>query len=293
MSVEDQRLRRRRVGWMSPARVLTAATGAAAVVTVATMVSVASAAPPHSTLVSTPSTVTFDISSATVQNVAVGLDSGCQNVFVKGQTYSITANSENTSVATVNPPASGALNCNFNGTNPTATFTISTYSYSSDPTKACNAVAGSPTAVDFTPVAGPYGIQKQLSGAQVAVTVTDTTNLCGGDQNPGGGGGGDIRPAAPAVANGYLNASPAAYDACKATFSPSAGKGWRGATISAIAAWMPKPESVKEDTTIFPDASDWVAYVRSEVDHLCQVPGEPDSFDPAPYEPPLVAYSGT
>ena len=237
----------------------------------------ASADPPSSTLQASPTSVALDIGGPTSAPVAVGLDGGCLNVFVHGQKYSVSAVSENTGVATVSPDVSPGIHCGA-----TTPFTVSTYSFVTNPTAACAAVSGSPTAIDFAPIAGPSGIQKKLSGTGISVTVADAGNLCDG----GGGvtgcppscpGSGD-RMAAPGVTNGYLNANDAVASQCASVFGP---KAWRGNLIKFIAAWMPKPESIKEAPPVgaFADPNDWTDYVTSEVNDVCHT-GIGPSFDP-------------
>ena len=218
----------------------------------------ASAAPPSSSLVATPTSVSLDIGGPTSAPVSVGLDAGCLNVFIHGQAYSVASVSQNTAVATASPDVSPGIHCG-----DTTSVTVATSAYSANPTAACAAVAASPTTVTFTPVAGPSGIQKKLVGTSIQVTVTNTGGLlCGG--GGGGGGGGGSNPAAPAVANAYLNANAALSAACKAAFGNS--KSWRGALISSIAGWMPKPESVKDDASLYPD---WVGFVQDHVNTVC------------------------
>jgi len=71
-----------------------------------------------------------------------------------------------------------------------------------------------------------------------------------------------------AVANHYLNNSDNAYlSHCKSTVG--GGKDWRGRVITAITAWMPLPESIKNDTTLYPTDDDWINYVTAQVDVIC------------------------
>lgn len=39
--------------------------------------------------------------------------------------------------------------------------------------------------------------------------------------------------------------------------------------ISDLAGWMPKPESIKDDPTVFPTDASWVNYVTNQVDYYC------------------------
>jgi hypothetical protein len=236
---------------------------------------VASADPPLSTLVANPTAVSLDLSGPTTQNVTVNLDSNCLAAFKVGQTYTVTATITDTGVATVSPGTSVALYCG-GSTGPfQASFTVT-------------AVCPGTTTLNLDPVAGPPGIQKKLSGTQVPVSVTDVNNIgCNTTPPPPSG----HRPAAPAVANAYLDANSSVTSACKSPYS-AAKNAWRGALISSIAAWMPTPESVKDNLSIFPTDADWIDYVTSEVNHKCGLSSSiPDSFDPTPFIPPLVAYT--
>lgn len=253
---------------------------------------IASADPPSSTLVANLTSVTVDIGGPVSMPVSVGLDSGCLNVFVHGQKYSVGAMSEDTGVATVSPDVSPGIHCGN-----TTGFTVATYSFATNPTAACAAFATHTTTIDFTPVSGPPGIQSKLAGTSIGVTVKDAQNLCGGGVvtgcPPSCPNSGD-RMAAPGVTNAYLNAVDTSVpgnvvDKCTAAFGP---KAWRGNLIKFIASWMPKPESIKEapPVGVFADSNDWVDYVTSEVNDVCKT-GIAASFDPtgiaglSPYTP--------
>jgi hypothetical protein len=227
---------------------------------------------PSSTLVANPAAVTLDIAGPTSAEVNVALDpTTCVNVFNNGQTYTVAAVSGNTSTASVSPANSSALHCS----TATPTFTISITPQS------CAALGV--TTIDFAPVAGPPGIQDKLTGTSVSVTVSDNGGLCtsGGGGTTGGGG----LPAAPAVTNAYLDASSAVAAKCQSTFGT---KSWRGNLLSFIAHWMPVPESVKDDSSIFGNGQ-WVDYVTTEVNHKCGFSAS-DSFDPTPF-PGLPRYT--
>ena len=245
-------------------------------------------AAPSSTLVASPNNLTaanaLDVVNAPSAQVSVSLDPNCFNVFKKGQTYTIGAVSGDTTVATVSPSGSGALHCG-----DSATFTVSAV---------CSAAGGS-TNITFTPVAGPSGIQKKLAGTAVPVQVTNVTSAaCNPGPPPPTPG---ANPAAPAVANLYLDNNPlvpntsgnTVNDTCKTLL----GKNWRGQVISAVAHWMPTPESVKD--TYFADPNDWLLYVETEVNALCNVSSggflESDgsgSQSGATFGSPLMPYSG-
>lgn len=238
--------------------------GVAALITASGLLSVVvgtANAAPSSTLVATPGAVSLVVGGPS-QAVNVVLDSGCVNALKNGLHYTVAVGTYNSSIATVSG-TSGAYNCGDSG----ATFTIAP-------------VACGTTNVTFNPVVGnnggqnPKGVQKMLSGVTVPVTVTDPANPTCGTITPGDGRG---RPAAPAVANMYLNASDPAYSAaCKKVAFKNAPS-WRGNLISTVAGWMPKPESIKDDLSVFPTDNDWVNYVTNQVDYFCKVPGSTPS----------------
>jgi hypothetical protein len=263
----------------STPRLLAAVLAAAAlgVVTAAT----ATADPPQSTLVANPAAVTFDIGGTTSAPVNVGLDAGCINPLNNGQSYTIVATSGSTAVAAVSPGPSAELKCG-----QTAPFAVSTTAWSSgigaNNTAACAAVGS--TSLRFTPVISAGGLQKKLHGVDVPVTVTDTADLCGDGGGGGGGGGGGTNPAAPAVANGALNTDPALSALCKKRFGNA--KSWRGSTISFIADWMPKPESIKDADGV---KDIWATYVVNELNTLC---GGATDADAAAYPTTYPALSG-
>lgn len=234
----------------------------------------AAADQPLSTLVASPTSVSLDIAGPTTGGVDVGLDAGCLNAFGnkngKGQTYGVLGVSDNTAVATVSQEVDNR-HCAY----PTlpAHFTVTTSAYPTDlndpnyASKVAAACAAVGTAtVTFTPVAAPPGLSGKLQGTTVGVTVTNSTGLdCSGGGTPPPPTG-DHNPAAPAVANAYLNNNTDVVSACQKQFP---GKAWRGNLISAIAHWMPTPESVKDDAALFPN-NDWAVYVQSEVDTACK-----------------------
>ncbi|MGN6162380.1 MAG: hypothetical protein ACTHOG_11855 [Marmoricola sp.] len=211
-----------------------------------------------SNLIATPNPVSLTVGGA-AQPVSVVLDSNCPNALNNGLTYSVATGAYNTSVVTVSG-TSGSYHCGDAG----ATFTFTP-------------VACGSTSVTFQPVVGnrggvnPAGAQKKVGPVTVPVTVTDPNNpSC---LSTGGGGGGD-RPAAPAVANMYLNSSDAAYTkACRQHVGNT--NNWRGIVISDIAGWMPLPESIKDDPSVFPDDASWVNYVTAQVDYYCGASSTP------------------
>lgn len=237
-----------------------AATAVAASMAGAATLTTASADPKISTLIANPTTVTVDLANSAGVPVTVALDSGCSAAFKQGQQYSITATVGLPVVATVAPSVSGALNCNGDPTKGavnSATFTI----------KAKCVTAPTKTTVNFTPVAGPPGIQNKLAGTSIEVNVTNAaaTTCDGGGVIEEGGD----NPAAPAVANAYLNANPDAAKACKDHFGT---KSWRGSAISGVAAIMPTPESIKDTM----DADAWVnQVVTTMLDPVCGITPPP------------------
>ena len=211
----------------------------------------AQAAPPEvSYLQASPTGVTVDVNPAAVSpahsaNVVVGLDSNCPNAVAHGQSYGIAP--DVSPYVSVSPASVSGLKCG-----QTATFAIS-------------GVAATPTGgidLPFNPVNSAPGQQRKLGGTTVHVVVIDTTGGGCTTDCPTASG----RPAAPAVANAYLGDDPGLVSACKATFG---AKAWRGTVISKVADWMPKPESIKDDTTVFPEDSDWIIYVQTAVNGLC------------------------
>lgn len=226
----------------------------------------------QSYLTASPSSVSIDLNGGTNPvAVSVALDSKCPNALVTGHSYNIGAVVADTTVATLDKDSAGPLNCSSGAANPTASFNV-------------EGLACGSTSVTLTPVVNPNGnsdnaapgIQRKVNPVSVPVTVTDSASVdpaCGGG-TPGGGG---ANPAAPAVANMYLNGSKAAdqvvWNACQA--ADGGNKNWRGDLVSYIAAWMPTPESVKDDTSVFPNpdpttgGDDWTLYVEQEVNNLC------------------------
>src|SRR2546423_365206 len=57
----------------------------------------------------------------------------------------------------------------------------------------------------------------------------------------------------PAVANALINTVDGLASACQ----KGRGKNWRGDVISTIANNMPKPESIKDDLSVYPTDADW------------------------------------
>lgn len=212
-------------------------------------------------LTATPSSVTLDLSGVNTAQVNVGLDSNCINALgapgKNSPTYSVLVGTYDTTIVTVTGTSSS-----YKCSNAGATFTFT-------------GMACGTANVPFDPAVAnaggqdPGGLQNKLGGTSVDVTVIDSLSLdpnCGGQiNNPPPGG----RPAAPAVANHYLNfVVDSSYIAsCKHTVG--GGSNWRGIVISDVAAWMPLPESIKDDTSVFPNDWDWYSFVYSAVNAIC------------------------
>jgi hypothetical protein len=215
--------------------------------------------PPDSVLLADPTSVTVNVydtpalgDPAHTATVTLGLDPNCSNAI--GVTkYTIVPGVS--SYVSVSPASSAALDCD-----DTATFTVTGV--------AVTPASPPDTLLNFAAVAANNGLQKKIGGTNIVIVVVDTT--------PEGGGGCEQtstcppsgeRPAAPAVANAYLNSNPQAAAACKAAYGT---KDWRGRVISKVAADMPKPESVKDDTDEYPLDSDWINFVTTTlVDPQC------------------------
>lgn len=244
--------------------------------------------PPPSHLVVTDGNnpLAINVASSNQGVVTAQLDpTTCFNALGTGQTYAITSQSD-TSTVSVSPSESGALQCagqTKKNLPDSQAFTV---------TVDTNAVCGLgsfASNVYLNPVAGPNGIQNKMTGPlDVTVNVSGIPD-CTSSGNPPPPPVTGANPAAPAVANAYLNAA-AGQDlasTCRSLF----GKNWRGTVISAVAAWMPRPESIKDDPAV---AGIWISYVRTEVDHICGYAGanELASADiPTGTTPPLPAYN--
>jgi hypothetical protein len=203
------------------------------------------AAPPvKSNLVASPTAVTVDVWSGAANHQAtvnVHLDENCVQA-TDSTKYSIAAGDTGLSFS-VSPAVSGLLDCT-----QSANFTITGL-----------VATTSPVTLHFSPLGKNQGVQKKLgNGVDVFVTVEDhsptPTASCTTDcPTPG------ARPAAPAVSNALINMNADLANACKI----GRGKNWRGDVISTVAHTMPKPESVKDNTAVFPTLEDWVAFVKN------------------------------
>jgi hypothetical protein len=206
-------------------------------------------APPDSVLVANPTSLQLDVNPLAPTagfphsaQVTVGLDANCQNAITHTK-YTIVPGTS--SFVSVSPSMSGALSCG-----QTFTFTVT----------GTAVTAGS--TLDFAAVAKNQGLQKKIGGTSISIVVIDTTgtgsdctqtNTC--PVNTG-------RPAAPAVANALLNTVDGLAAKCQTVFT---GKDWRGRVISTIAGAMPKPESIKDNTVVFPTDADWFLFVKNSL----------------------------
>jgi hypothetical protein len=230
------------------------------------------AAPTVSMLQLTPAG-TINVTFPGSTNVSVALDPAtCPAALDGGLSYNAIASTANSATATVGigAPSTG-IHCDGS-----ISFTVT-------------ATGCGDTTATFTPVAynknGKLvpGANKKLAGTTVGVHVTGDGCVIGGNEVPPPAG---TNPAAPAVANQYINeqlgTDYAAFTCANGGYK-KAGKLWRGALIKDVAAWMPRPESVKDNTAIFATSGDWVDFVVSEVDSLCASTGN------IPFFPALAA----
>ena len=192
-------------------------------------------------VVSPPGPFLFDgASGPTTQDVTVGLDTdSCLHAFSGGQSYTIVAKSDNTDVATVPTAPSAALKCG-----DTTTVTIT-------------GVGNGGATITFDAVSSP-GLQGQITNNHVNVTGQNFSTDGGG--NPDGHG----KPAAPAVANGFLRANPDQAATCKAYYGTNS---WHGKLIHAVAKWAAENHYGKLKNSMSDDA--WMTLVENEVISLC------------------------
>jgi hypothetical protein len=176
--------------------------------------------------------------------VTVSLDyNTCLQAF-NNKPFGLVASDDNSSAITVTPSFYTTLLC----TDSSRQFTLT-------------GVANGGATIKFN-VDAPKGLEGQTSGAQVNV-VSSGFSTDGGGNPPG-----HDRPAAPAVANGFLNTA-SQTDACKAAYDGD--KNWHGQFIRNVAKWQAVHHlgKAKDDTSQFPLDTDWIAYVQTEVDMLC------------------------
>jgi hypothetical protein len=191
--------------------------------------------------VTPPGPFVFDgTSGPTTQDVSVGLDKdSCLKAFSGGQSYTIVAKSDNTAVATVPTAPSAALQC---GDATTVTIT---------------GVGNGGATIEFDAVSAP-GLQSQVTNARVQVTGQNFST--DGGPNPDGHG----KPAAPAVANGFLRANADQAATCKASYGTNS---WHGQLIHAVAKWAAENHYGKLKNTMSDD--EWMTLVENEVISLC------------------------
>lgn len=179
-------------------------------------------------------------------DVFAGLDSNCSQA-ISSTMYKVVP-SPTSGFFTVSPTSASGLTCG-----QAQDFTITGV--------AATVPAG--VTLTFTPLAKNGGLTKKLGGpVTITVVVVDTTgggNPCTVNCTPAG------QPAAPAIANETLGINSDLAGACQKTFGP---KAWHGNTISAVAAAMPTPESVK-------DTIDWTTYVDPSGNPYATPPGSP------------------
>ena len=189
-----------------------------------------------------PNPITVTNLAPTAQ-VTVSLDyNSCLQAF-NNKAFGLVASDDNPSAVTVTPAFYSGLFCG-----DSRTFTLT-------------GIANGGATIRFD-VDAPTGLEGQTSGAQVNVQSTGFSTSGGG--NPPG----HTRPAAPAVANGFLNTQ-AQADACKAAYNGD--RSWHGEFIRDVAKWQAANHlgKAKDDTTRFPADTDWIAYVQAEVNILC------------------------
>lgn len=218
----------------------------------------ASANPKISNLVQTagPNPVVVDINAkgfqnpttlATVTNehsvnITLALDSNCPSALDTPSshgTYGVTPGSLGTN-GTVAPVGNvDSLKCG-----DTATFKIT-----GGPTPTSN----TGVTLTFLPVASAPGQSKKLGSFSITVIVTDQAGT-----STSSGGSSQGNPAAPAVANTYLNGNN--FATCPAYAKK------RGSLMNQVAAAMPKPESIKDDDAFW-DAHNlsWQGYVVQDI----------------------------
>jgi hypothetical protein len=202
--------------------------------------------------------LTADVAHPNPAVLAVGLDSNCPPALKNGLHYGVSVGTGWDSTVINVTGGGGTLQCG-----DTVNVNIQ------------GLKCGGPTNVELDPVVGnkpgtnTTGVQKQVGPTTVAVTVVDSSSAdpaCGGSITGGPPPAGGL-PAAPGVANTYIGASTTEYaKACKAFVG---GNNWRGVVISAVAAWMPRPESLKDTDFPLGDGTTWENYVQAQVDHLC------------------------
>lgn len=175
--------------------------------------------------------------------VTVSLDyNSCLQAF-DNKAFGLVASDDNSAAVTVSPASYSGLFCG-----DSRTFTLT-------------GVANGGATIKFN-VDAPPGLEGQTAGAQVNVSSSGfSTN---GSGNPPG----HDRPAAPAVANGFLNTA-SQKSACMTAYNGD--RNWHGEFIHDVAKWQAANHlgKAKNDTTRFPADTDWIAFVQAEVNSLC------------------------
>lgn len=233
---------------------------------------------PASSLLAGPTAVNIDMAAPVSVPVTVNLDPNtCLNALANGagQSYAITAVAQDTSVASVSPDQSVALNCSgAKGLPTSAQFNVSVNPL------LCNATGTASTTVLFDPVTSPPGQANKLSGVSVPVNVNNVP-ACVIPPPPPPPPPGNGRPAAPSVAGATLIADNGGTltQTCKANLNYK-GNGWFGAAISAVAGSMPKPENVKD--TDFATDTAWINYVQTALAAICGGTPPSSAWPPLP-----------
>jgi hypothetical protein len=227
--------------------VFATAAGAVALAAGVAITPAASAAPAKSYLVATPGSVNIDYVTSNPATIDLKLDNNCPTAYGTGQDYGIATDSSNPAVATVSPGSVNDKKCAN-----TTQFTLT-------------GLSNGTTTLRFDPVAKNTGLQKKLGGVNVTVTVTNAPT----DTNPGDPPPAHKRPAAPAVANAYLDDNNLVA-ACKVAYA-DAGHHWHGALLRAVAHWAAVNHlgKAKNDTTLYPTDNSWIRYVQNHVNGLC------------------------
>jgi hypothetical protein len=114
--------------------------------------------------------------------------------------------------------------------------------------------------IHFDAVSSP-GLQGQVTNASVQVTGQNFS----GDPVPNPDG--HARPAAPAVANGFLRANPDQAATCEAFYGTH---NWHGRLIHAVAKWAAENHLGKAKNSMTDDA--WMTMVENEVIDICNGP---------------------
>jgi hypothetical protein len=177
-----------------------------------------------------------------VVTVAIDHDT-CLQAF-NNKAFGVVASDDNASAVTVTPPSYSGLTCEDSARN----FTLT-------------GIATGGATIKFN-IDAPPGLEGQTQGAQVNVSAT------GFGTDGGGNPPGHNRPAAPAVANGFLNTA-SQKSACQTAYHGD--RNWHGEFIRDVAKWQAAHHlgKAKDDTAQYPLDTDWIAHVQAEVNILC------------------------